>query len=446
MRKSLVVLALVIAGPIALIQGLDATPGVEKALAVLWVIAVLWLSEIIHISFTALLVPILASATGLLTIPEAMANFAHPVIYLFLGGLALAIAMHVQGLDRWLADLILQFTGGRLDRAIFMLAGVSVLLSMWIVNTAVTALMLPLVLGLLSEKDGLPARTRIYALLVIAYSANIGGMGTLIGTAPNALVAGELGLSFVDWLKFGIPLVVLMWPVMMVTLYGLLRPDFLDTKVALRGAEFTWTRERKILIAIFILTVLGWLLGTPLANLMNIDAGIDTWVALAAVIAIGVTRVADWAQIQKSADWGVLLLFGGGLTLSEILKVTGASSFLGLGLAGLMDGWGALLVIATLVVFVVFLTEITSNTATTALLVPVFVSLPAGIIDPAAAALAIGISSSCAFMLPVATPPNALVYGTGQVPQRAMVRNGFYLNLVSAVALTLFFFVKQQYF
>jgi len=257
-------------------------------------------------------------------------------------------------------------------------------------------------------------------------------------------VAAELGMSFVEWMLVGIPLVVVLWPLMMLLLNALLRPDFLDNRVTVNHSDFVWTRDRKLLIAIFFVTVACWLFGQPLAKWTGIGANFDTWVALSAMVMVGITRVASWQQIEKSSDWGVLLLFGGGLTLSEVLKVSGASTYLGLALADTIEPWGAVLILAAIVAFVVFLTEVSSNTATTALLVPVFIALPVGIIDPASAALAIGISSSCAFMLPVATPPNALVYGTGLVSQRRMMKTGFYLNLMCIGVLTVFFTVIRM--
>lgn len=436
--KKLIIILLITIGLVAINVAVAAEPAVITALSILWVIAVLWLSEALHITLTALLVPVLAAITGMLTMPEAMQNFAHPIIFLFLGGFAIAIAMHVQGLDKWLADRILKWTQGRLDRAVILLAAATAFASMWISNTATTAVMLPLVLGLISEKEDLPIKTQAFCLLAIAYSANVGGMGTIIGTAPNALVAAQLEISFSAWLKFGVPLVALLWPAIMVGLWWVLKPDFLDNQIEVNHSDFEWTLQRKTLIAIFIVTVACWLSSRPLSALLGIEKYFDTWVAIGAMVMIGITRVATWQQIESRVDWGVLLLFGGGLTLSQVLQVSGASTFLGVNLATVIEGWGLILILAAIVIFVIFLTEVTSNTATTALLVPVFISLPVGLIDPVTAALAIGLSSSCAFMLPVATPPNAMVHGTGRVSQHRMMHAGIYLNLGCALILTLF--------
>ncbi len=402
--KRVIVAALLSAGPLLLFGFLDAEPSVVRALALLWVIAVLWITEAIHITLTALLVPVLAVALDLLTVPAAMANFGHPIIFLFLGGFALASAMHVQGLDRWLADSILGATRGRLGLAVIALAAATAALSMWISNTAVTAMMLPLILGLLSKKSSLCPRTQAFALLAIAYSANIGGIGTLVGSPPNALVAAQLNLSFVDWIRIGMPVVFILWPLMLATLWGLMRPDFLASRVSIEREPMTWTRERRTLIAIFALTVTGWLLGQPLSNWLGVDSHFDTWVAISALVAIGATRVASWKQIEQSTEWGVLLLFGGGLALSAVLQESDASAWLGINLAELIGGWPLVFLIGALLAFVVFLTEVSSNTATTALLVPVFLALPAGLVEPSLAALAVGVASSCAFMLRHPTP------------------------------------------
>lgn len=439
MPRFLFIIILLAAGPGLIFWLVAADQPILLALSLLWVIALLWLSEALHITLTAFLVPILAASLGLLALPEAIKNFGHPIIFLFLGGFALAIAMREQGLDRWLADTILRQTGGKLSLAITCLAAAAAFMSMWISNTAVTAVMLPLILGLLSEKGDLSPRTKAYGLLVIAYSANIGGMGTLIGTAPNALTAAILDIRFIDWLKFGLPAVVMLWPLMMIITYLLIRPDFKDDLVDIKHHVFEWTTARIWLIVIFALTVTGWVFGYPLSTWLGIEANFDTWIAIVAMVLIGVTRVASWQQIEKQTQWGVLLLFGGGLTLSEVLQVTGASSFLGNGLAESLMGWPVFFILLMLIGFVIFLTEISTNTATTALLVPIMVALPLSMIDPIIAAIAITLAASCAFMLPVATPPNAMVYATGMVTQRRMMKTGIYLNILCMLLLACFF-------
>lgn len=437
--ESLLIRGVVLAAGIAaIIAGVNAEGEALLGLVVLWIIAFLWVSETLHITITALLVPMLAVALGLLDMKAALVSFAHPIIFLFLGGFALAAAMRVQGLDKWLAQSILRVTGGHLGQGVLLLAVATVPLSFWISNTAVAAMMLPLMLGLLAQREDLSYKTQAFCLLLIAYSATIGGMGTVVASPPNAIVAAALGLTFVDWLYVGIPMVLLLWPLMLLVLYCVLRPDFTGNPVTVDHESFEWTTPRKLLLGIFILTVSGWLLGQPLSRWLRLSDP-DTWVALMAIVLLTLTKVVKWQDIEESADWGVLLLFGGGLTLSAILQSSGASEFLGFGLARVIDGWGVVLVILALVAFVQFLTEITSNTASTALLVPIFITLPPDVVSPTQAVLAVGICASSAFMLPVATPPNALVHGTGKVQQRTMMRTGFVLNLACIVVLTIVF-------
>lgn len=425
-------------GLLGIHTGVEAEPQVVKALSLLWIIAYLWVTETFHITVTALLIPVLAVVFGLLDMQAALANFAHPIIFLFLGGFALAAAMHFQGVDRWLAQSVLRLTGGRLDRGVLLLAVATALLSMWISNTAVTAMMLPLVLGLLSQQEDLPFKTQTFSLLVIAYSASIGGIGTLVGSPPNAIVAAELELTFLEWLYVGLPMAILLWPLMLTVLYLVLRPEFSRNCITFDSESFEWTPQRRMLLAIFSLTVSGWLLGQPLSAWLGIG-NTDTWVAVSALLLLTMTGVVGWKDIEKSTDWGVLLLFGGGLTLSAVLGSTGASQFLGHGLARMIEGWSVVLVILALVIFVQFFGELTSNTAATALMVPIFITLPPEVVSPTQVVLAVGVCASCAFMLPVSTPPNALVHGTGKVPQRTMIRVGVVLNLSCSAMLTLVF-------
>jgi len=436
MNKTVTVFGLLIVGILAISFGVDTEPQIIKALCLLWVIAVLWLSETLHITVTALLVPVLAVLLGLLNVADALNQFADPIIFLFLGGFALAAAMHAQELDKYLAHQILRLTAGRLTYAIVLLCFATLVLSMWISNTATVAVMLPLVLGMLSQREDLNYGSVAFALLGIAYSANVGGIGTLVGSPPNAIVAAELGLSFSDWLVIGMPVSFLLWPLMLFLLCRMLKPDYAGQAVELKDFHFHWTTERKLLISIFLITVCGWLFSKPLGQLLGITSKMDSWVAITAIVMLAASRVVSWKSIENSTDWGVLLLFGGGLTLSAILKVTGTSEYMGSLMSFVVGDFSTPFVILILVAFVIFLTELTSNTATTALLVPIFVALPSTLISTEQAALAVGLSASCAFMLPVATPPNALVHGTGRLEQKTMMRVGVFFNLLCTLFIT----------
>lgn len=429
MTKTISAVLLILAGSAAIYSWLPAEPPVVSALMILWVAAVLWLSEAIHVTATAFLVPVLAVLLQLLEVTEALKGFAHPIIYIFLGGYALAAAMRAQQLDLYIAHGILALTRGQMRWAVIMLCFAASLLSMWISNMATAALMLPLILGLMDQQSNLSGKTRSFCLLGIAYSANLGGIATLVGSAPNGIAAAALNMSFNEWLQIGGSVYLLLWPLMMLTLWYLLKPELANATVRLENFRFSWNPPRLLLLGIFAFTVIGWVFSKPLGQWLGITSRFDAWVALTTIVLLAASRVVTWKQIQTHTDWGVLLLFGGGLTLGIILKSTGASVYLGTVLSQFVAGQPTVLVVLILVAFVVFLTELTSNTATTALLVPIFITLPTELISHHQAALAVGITASCAFMLPVATPPNALVHGTGQIEANTMLRVGLVLNM-----------------
>lgn len=402
-----------------------ADDGVRLGLSLLALIGILWMTETFHVSVTALLVPLLATASGVFSVPEAFAQFANPIIFLFLGGFALAAAMREQKLDQRIADMVLQLAQGRLKHACYLLFITTGFLSMWISNTATTAMMLPLVLGMLSHiRYEEQPRTYWFVLLGIAYSANIGGIGTLVGSPPNVIAAAAVGFSFADWASFGIPIVIIMLPLALVILKLLFRPS-LDATVDLPDAPPPMTLQQWLTLLVFALTVLCWLLSKPLAQMLEIEKGFDALVALCAVLLLCGLKLTRWNSVQSSTDWGVLVLFGGGLTLSAMLKATGTSVYLAEMITALLTGAPLLIFLLAVTLFVVMLTEVTSNTASSALLVPVFVSIAEAMNLPATVLAAlISIAASCAFMLPVATPPNAIVFGSGYLQQKQMMRAG----------------------
>ncbi|KWT82842.1 MULTISPECIES: DASS family sodium-coupled anion symporter [unclassified Variovorax] len=409
----------------------------RTGLALFVLVGGLWMTQALHLSVTALLVPLLAVLTGLMDLRTALASFAHPVIFLFLGGFALAAALQQQGLDRRLAMAVLRLAAGRRAAAVAMLFGLTAVLSMWISNTATAAMMLPLALGLLGDEDG--PRERAFVLLGVAYSASIGGIGTLVGSPPNAIAAAQAGIGFAEWMRIGVPLVVLLLPLMAAVLFLVLRPRLL-VRVAAPGEESTvapWTRSQRFAVAVFVLAAAGWIGGAPLGRALGITADIDSVVAVAAIVALVAGGAIGWPEIERRTHWGVLLLFGGGLTLSEVMAASGASRFMAGALIDTLHGAPLILLLVGVVAFVVFLTELVSNTASAALLVPIFLGVAAALgLPPPLFAASIAVSASCAFMLPVATPPNAIVYATDQVPQATMMRCGLVLNLVCIGAIT----------
>ncbi|AKG17945.2 DASS family sodium-coupled anion symporter [Moraxella bovoculi] len=413
-------------------------PLVNKGLALTTFIGILWLTEAIHITATAILVPMLAIFIG---IPEynttkALTSFAHPIIFVFFGGFALAAAMHVQKLDRKIAFGLVGLAGGHLGRAIVMIFAVTAFLSMWISNTATAAMMLPLAIGLLSHVDVNKDRnTFIFVLLGIAYSASIGGIGALVGSPPNGIAAKELGLDFMGWMKFGVPVMLVSLPVLLAVMYLILRPN-LSHKVSLVYEDIPWTMPRVMTIVVFTITAISWIFGKQLGEMFGFKSP-DTVIALFAAVAVLMLGLVSWKQVSDNTDWGVLMLFGGGIALSGIMRDTGASAVLAEQISGGLAGASAFIVILVVAAFIIFLTEFTSNTASAALLVPLFAPIGTALGLPLEIlVMVIGIGASCAFMMPVATPPNAIVMGTGHIKQGDMMKVGFFLNLAAVAIVT----------
>ncbi|MGL6259353.1 SLC13 family permease [Vibrio sp. WXL210] len=436
-RNSMIVLA-DIALFLTLYFTLPFEPDVVLGLSILAFIAVLWLTEALHVTITAILVPVLAVVLGVFDTQTALNNFSNSIIFLFLGGFALAAAMHRQGLDKVIADKVLVLAKGKMSVAVFMLFGVTAGLSMWISNTATAAMMLPLVLGILSKVDAKSERkTYVFVLLGVAYSASIGGIATLVGSPPNAIAAAEVGLTFSDWLAFGLPTSLIILPIALMVLYFTMKPD-LKGNFELNYEPVDWDKGKVVTLAIFATTVFCWIFSKPINGMLGGLKSFDTIIALCAIIAVSFARVVHWKDIEKTADWGVLLLFGGGICLSNVLRSTGTSVFLANELSELIAHLGIFFIIAVVAIFVVFLTEFASNTASAALLIPVFATVAEAFgVSPVVLSVLIAVAASCAFMLPVATPPNAIVYGSGHIEQSDMMRVGIILNIMCIGALTI---------
>ena len=427
-----------------LLNVLPYEPKASAGLALLAFVAVLWLTEALHVTVTALLVPLLAIALDLVSTKQALVAFADPTIFLFFGGFSLATALHIQKLDKMIANKIMALARGNLLIAIIYLFLITAFLSMWMSNTATAAMMLPLAMGILSQLDREKEHnTYVFVLLGIAYSASIGGMGTLVGSPPNAIVASNLHLTFADWLWYGLPIMIILLPLMIGTLYIIFKPKLhINFEQSFESIEMNSVRV--LTLVIFVVIALTWVFSgqinpliSGLLGLQKNIASFDSVVALLAAIVICSTGIASWKQIQESTDWGVLMLFGGGLTLSAVLKDSGASKILADSIVFMIEGQHFYLIGLLVATFIIFLTEFTSNTASAALLVPIFISIAQSLGMPEIGlALIIGLGASCAFMLPVATPPNAIVFGSGQVKQSEMVKAGFVLNLVCIVVIS----------
>ncbi|WP_373566998.1 SLC13 family permease [Campylobacter sp. CS_ED1] len=430
-------------------------PNPSKGLALLLFIAIMWLTEAVHITITALMVPILGVLIGVgkvtdgkftpMTIKSAMATFADPTIYVFFGGFALAAALHVQKLDRKLAMWLISKAGGRLGVSAILICIATAFLSMWVSNTATAAIMLPLALGICSNMDEKDRGTKLFLLIGIAYSASIGGLGTLVGSPPNMIAAKELDFSFFDWFKVGLPIMLILFPTMLAVMYFAFKPN-LNHKIEMEIEQIPWNRDRIFTTIVFCITAFLWIFSKPLNGVLT-DMGVpfrlsDAWIAVAAAISVVTAGLATWKEVSDNTEWGVLLLFGGGLTLSAILGQTGASFVLGNAVASVIGGLPKIVVIFCVALFIIGTTEFTSNTASAALLVPVFAAIADSLGMPKETlVIIIGIGASCAFIMPVATPPNALVFGTGEIKQRDLRRSGLRLAPCAAIILTLYTYI-----
>ena len=404
----------------------------NKGIALLIFVAILWFTEAVHITVTALMIPVLAVVLGFpeMDIKKAMSSFADPTIYIFFGGFALAAALHMQRLDRKIAVTLLRLSRGNMKVAVLMMFGVTAFLSMWISNTATAAMMLPLAMGMMDHLDKEKERkTFVFVLLGIAYCASIGGLGTVVGSPPNMIAAKALDLDFVGWMKLGLPMMMLILPLMLLSMYVVLKPN-LNERAEVKDEFIPWTLHRVIALLIFLAAAISWIFSGKIKATFGIDNP-DTVIALTAAIAVVVFGVAQWKEVARSTDWGVLMLFGGGISLSALLQSSGASLALGQQVSTSFALAHPLLVIFVVAAFIIFLTEFTSNTASAALLVPIFATIASQMgLPEQVLVFVIGIGASCAFMLPVATPPNAIVFGTGLIKQKQMLRVGMLLNIL----------------
>lgn len=386
--------------------------------------------------------------TGIFDVKDALSHFANPVIFLFMGGFALAAALHKHGLDRLIAGQIMKTAGSNPLLSVLGLFASTALISMWVSNTATTAIMLPVALGLISNIEDTSTTTEEFILLGVAYAASIGGIGTLIGSPPNAITAANLGMNFRDWLLVGMPFVVILMPVMVLILYLVLRPRLTGKKVTetvgLKGIAID--KNTYMLGAIFGVTITLWIFSGSISSRLGVEKEFDSIIAILAIFLLVVTGTIKWKEIERFTDWGVLLLFGGGIVLSAVLSETGASKFLADLVRDHLSIHGPFLLLLGSVLFVILLSEFASNTATAAIMVPIFLALGQETFQhsPKAIALSIGIAASCGFMLPVGTPPNALVFGTERVRQRTMIKAGLLVDLACGLVITLvsyFFFI-----
>lgn len=448
-------------------------PEAWRTAAVGLLMAVWWVTEAIPIPATALLPLALFPVLGVMPIGETAGPYANPIIFLFMGGFLIAQAMQRWRLHRRIALSVVHTLGTRPHRLVLGFMVATAFLSMWVSNTATAVMMMPIglsVIGLVAPAPGdaeaptagmdgaedLPGQLNFGTALMlgIAYAASIGGLGTLIGTPPNALLAGFLEtsygyqLGFAQWMLVGVPLAVVALPLVWIYLTRTAFPIRI-TEIPggramigdeLRGLGPVSAGEWRVGI-VFALTAAAWMLRPLLDDIVPglSDAGIAMTAALVLFL-LPVDRKAgtfalDWATARE-LPWGVLILFGGGLSLAAAVTATGLAEWIGSALSTL-DAWPTALLVAAVTAVIVFLTELTSNTATAAAFLPILGPLAVALGEnPLLLAAPAALGASCAFMMPVATPPNAIVYGSGYITIPQMARAGVALNLLFITLIT----------
>ncbi|HLB95119.1 MAG TPA: DASS family sodium-coupled anion symporter [Nitrospiria bacterium] len=466
------------AGPITafiiLILPLSAlTPQAHRLAAILGFVVVYWITEPIPIPITALLGPILCIMTAVGPTKEVLAPFANPIIFLFIGSFFLAQAMIAHGLDRRIALGILswKWIGASATRLLFAFGAITAALSMWISNTAATAMMFPIALGILSAvretvKDSndpfTSATVGRYStgfMLMVAYAASVGGIGTLIGTPPNLIGAGliqqQIGvkITFVGWMTFGLPLLLIMYGCLFVLLWILHPPRGLDLSGvetfirAQRSRLGPWTVGQRNAAFAFLLAVGLWVTPGGIALLAGTESAAYRWYdahipeSIVALLAAGMLFLlpVNWGKRQftltwneaSKIDWGTILLFGGGLSLGDLMFKTGLAETLGRGgvdFLALDSLWG---LTAMAILLGILISELTSNTASASMVIPVVIAIAEAIgVSPLPPALGACLGASYGFMLPISTPPNAIVYGSGLIPITRMIRAGILLDIL----------------
>ncbi len=459
----LFILMLVIATPAGM--SLEA----QRMAAVALLMATWWMCESIPIPATSLLPITLMPLLGIMDTKQATAPYASQLIFLFMGGFIIALAMQRWDLHRRIAMNIVRVVGFSPSRLIFGFMAATAVLSAFVSNTATTVMMMPIGLAIIThvitegKKEGLDKEIDfspekfafgLNLMLGIAYAASIGGMATLIGTPPNTVLAGYLNktygyeITFASWLKIGVPLVAVFLPLCWLWLTRIANPMKLKKVPGGRELISKELREMGSMSAgerwtaiIFLCTALGWIFRTKIGFLfpepkMVTDAAIAmTGALLLFLIPINLKKnlfVMDWHWASKM-PWGVLILFGGGLSMAAGFKSTKLADWIG-SQVSLLEAAPVLILVIAVTTLIIFLTELTSNTATAAMVMPILSAVAIGLgQSPLLLVVPAAIAASCAFMLPVATPPNAIVFGSGYVTIPQMVKSGIGLNIIGIV-------------
>ncbi len=427
--------------------------------------AIWWATEAVPVAVTAFLPLVCFTPLGIAEPKSAAAPYANPIIYLYLGGFMIAITMQKWQLHRRIALIILASCGtnGRSLVGGFMLVAAS--FSMWMTNTSTTMLLLPIVISVIAvvsdTVEGLEKQQQrnfsICLLLGTAFAATIGGMATLIGTPPNTLLAGFLQenygieISFARWMLIGLPFTLIMLPLAWLILTRLIYPITFQTSEEtrqhlnqIRDELGSVTAAEFRIGAIFLTVVLGWMCRPWLIKTLGIEGITDTGIVMTAALLLFLVpsgankgeKLMNWSM-TRDLPWSILVLFGGGLSLASAVSESGLALWLGYSLSPLGAFSIAAVVIGT-AALVIFMTELTSNLATTATLLPVVAALAAELgQSPLVLSVPLALAASCAFMLPVATPPNAIVYASGKLTVPQMAKAGLALNAIGICFLSL---------
>jgi sodium-dependent dicarboxylate transporter 2/3/5 len=446
------------------VDSLGLNPEARAMLALTVWMAIWWITEALPIAGTAFLPLIFMPLLGIMKIDPVSANYMHPTVLLYMGGFLLATAIEKWGLHRRIALNIINLLGTNLHRIVLGFTLATGFLSMWISNSATALMMLPIGLAVVSqfqlqlgdENRSLSGNLGKNIMLGIAYAASIGGMATLIGTPTNAILRAvvkqlyDYEIAFNEWMLFGFPfaliLLIICWYYLVN--YGNKLPknfhlaggnSVISSQLRALGPI---TFEEIIVLIVFGLVCFSWITRSFLLSplLPGLD---DTIIVLVGVVLLlllpsskdGI-RILDWKTAEK-IPWGVLILFGGGLALAEGFKETGLAEWLGQKFT-LIEGVGFFVLLLIIIASVNFLTEVTSNVATASMLLPILASVAIKLdLHPFGLMVGATLAASCAFMLPVATPPNAIVFGSGYLQMKDMVKAGLWLNIISILLVTL---------
>ncbi|MEE4218229.1 MAG: DASS family sodium-coupled anion symporter [Xanthomonadales bacterium] len=430
----------------------------------LWM-AIWWATEARPVGVTAFIPLILFAPLGIATLKSAAAHYANPIIYLYLGGFLIALAMQRWDLHKRIALMLLTVSGtnGRSLVGGFMLT--AALLSMWMTNTSTTMMLLPIVSSVIAViadtvEDIDDAERKNFSLCLLlgtAFGATIGGVATLVGTPPNAFLAAFLAdnygieISFARWMLVGVPVTVVMLPLCWFLLTRLIYPISFETSQETKDLLLRLKKslgpassaEWRVGI-VFLCVVVSWMSRPWLTKFLPIEGVSDPGIVMTAAFLLflipsggkNTLRLLNWQQ-TKELPWEILILFGGGLSLAAAVSETGLAHWLGASLVPL-GTFGIAAVVVGVVILVIFLTELTSNLATTATLLPVMAALAIELgVSPITLTVPVALAASCAFMLPVATPPNAIVFGSGLITIPQMAKAGFWMNVLGIVLLSL---------